>query len=224
MQYASILIVEDDPIASTVLATWARQLGANVTEVGSTSQADSALGANDYDLILSDVHLAGNERLQWIERLLAADFCPPVLLITGNPELETTLRAANLPIAGYLVKPPDLKALAVLVQRLVTEYRHRVELRALSREAAWLLTTPDCAEADGSNPLRDRLLHLARSLAAEAGRNPRESVVPASHAPWHDAINETIVVLEKTKHSFRSRELGQLRQRLQLLLERHRAA
>jgi hypothetical protein len=44
--------------------------------------------------------------------------------------------AANLAVAGYLVKVPDFPALGLLAHRLIAGHRHRRELRALSREAA----------------------------------------------------------------------------------------
>lgn len=214
MQYARILIVEDDPIASEVLAGWARHHGSSITSVASTAEADSAFAGGEYDLILSDVHLPGNHRLEWVERILASDFPPPLVLLTGNPELETTLRAANLPVAGYLVKPPDFTALTTLAQRLVGDFRRRRTLRELSRDVAVLLTRSG-GETDA---VREQLLHLSHSLAAEAGANPRAVAVAAAEPPWRTAIADTIATLERTKHSFRSKELGELRQRLRRLV------
>jgi len=218
MKYASILVVEDDPISSAVLAGWARQQGSTVVTVGSTGEADAALADNTFDLVLSDVHLPGNHRLEWVEQALAADFPPPIILVTGQPELETTLRAANLPVAGYLVKPVDFANLGRLIHRLVAEHRHRRELRALSREAAWLLTDSISHPPEGAGPLHEKLQKLSLFLAAEASRNPREKDRAHPDEAWRSAITETIAVLEKTKHSFRSKELGDLRQRLQNLV------
>ena len=45
-------------------------------------------------------------------------------------------------MAGYLVKPPDFPALGLLAHRLIAGHRHRRELLALSREAAWLPIHP----------------------------------------------------------------------------------
>lgn len=217
MPSVSVLIVEDDPIASTLLAGWARHLGWNATTVSSTTEADAVLATELFDLVVSDVHLPGNDDLRWIENILERDQPPPVILITGNPELTTTLRAANLPVAGYLVKPPDLNALTALAQRLVVDHHRRKDLRFLSREAAWLLTTPEYREGS-DDPLRAKLLQLSQCLAAEAARSPRAPLSVGSDDTWRSAITETITVLEKTKNSFRSKELGTLRQRLQQLV------
>lgn len=213
MKSAHILIVEDDPIASAMLCAWAQQQGAAVTAASSTQEAEEVLTSGRFDLIVSDVHLPGNQRLAWVEKLLAGDFAPPIVLITGNPELETTLRAANLPIAGYLVKPPDLAALSRLAQNLIAGHRRRRELRELSRDAAWLLTDPGTSE-----PVRRRLLLISQLLATESGRFSRNTAPDDSHV-WRSAIAETVTVLEKTKHSFRSKDLGTLRQRLQRVLD-----
>ncbi len=213
MKSAHILIVEDDPIASAMLSAWAQQQGAVASTASSTQEAEELLTTGRFDLIVSDVHLPGNQRLAWVEKLLAGDFAPPIVLITGNPELETTLRAANLPIAGYLVKPPDLAALTRLAQSLVRGHRQRRELHELSRDAAWLLTV----SGSESGPVRERLLQLSKLLSAESVRSPR--IAPAAdEGIWRSAIAETVTVLEKTKHSFRSKDLGQLRQRLQRVL------
>ncbi len=214
MNSAHILIVEDDPIASAMLCAWARQQGAVVTAAESTHEAEQVLTSGRFDLVVSDVHLPGNQRLSWVEKLLSADMAPPIVLITGNPELETTLRAANLPVAGYLVKPPDLAALTRLAQSLITGHRHRRELHELSRDVAGLLTVSGSESA----PVRDRLLQLSRLLSAESSRTPRSSPT-ADDGIWRSAIAETVTVLERTKHSFRSKDLGQLRQRLQRVLD-----
>lgn len=209
-----ILIVEDEPISSAMLAGWARQQGWRATEVGSTVAADAALATGAYDLVVSDVHLPGNDRLEWIERITAQSSAPPVILITGNPELETTLRAANLPVAGYLVKPPDLSALSRLALSVGVEARQRRELRALAVEVSWLLANA----TDAPDPVRERLMQVSQLIAVEAGRNLRRPGANAGSPGWREAIHDTIATLEKTKGSFRSKELGSLRQRLQRFL------
>jgi DNA-binding NtrC family response regulator len=220
MKHAHVLILEDDPLSSAVLDGWLRHVGSLVTVASTVEEADAALACGKIDLIISDVQLPGNTQLEWVERVLQGDFAPPLVLLTGNPRLESAVKAANLPVAGYLVKPPDFPSLQQLLQRLVTSFRHRQELRALSREAAWLLTAQD-----GSNEsLHHKLVHLSRCLAAEAAAPTRDTPPAVGTIPWRDAISETIAVLERTKHSFRSKELGQLRTRLQQMLVKGEAA
>ncbi|HWA26908.1 MAG TPA: response regulator [Lacunisphaera sp.] len=218
MQDAHILIVEDDPIAGEVLAAWARQHGAHATCAASLSEADAALAAGACDLILSDVHLPGNHRLEWVERILARNLAPPLVLITGNPELETTMRAANLPVAGYLVKPADLTTLSALAIRLIDDHRQRREWQELSREAVVLINQLGPEAAVVGEKLRQLSLRLAESGSHRRRTAPGEELV------WRELLVETVATLEKTKHSFRSKDLGRLRLRLEQVLARRDAA
>lgn len=161
------------------------------------------------------MHLPGNDRLQWTERVLAREASPPLVLLTGNPEITTAICAANLPIAGYLTKPPHFPTLRDLLQRLIAQHRRQSGLRALAREASQLAALPG-GGAGVPAELGAKLDHLAACLAAEAARHPRETAT--AQAAWRQTIADTIVVLEKTRDSFRSKELGRLRQHLRTIL------
>ena len=221
MKNARILLVEDDPSTSALLGGWLQRLGATVVDTASVEAAEHALATHSFDLIISDVHLPGNSRLEWVERVLKRENAPPpLLLLSGNPELETALKAANLPVAGYLVKPPDFTALGQMLQQLVNDYRQRTRLRELARDTARLVASGEAGDADG--PLRATLQDLARCLS-ETTEQRRDALHPGA-APWRTAIIETIAVLEKTKHNFRSKELGSLRHRLEQLVAPEAAA
>jgi hypothetical protein len=92
-------------------------------------------------------------------------------------------------------------------------------LRALAHQTAVLLADPEFDSAGGRDPLRERLLQLTQCLTREASRSGRNVVASTpAETPLRSAIADTISVLEKTKRSFRSKELGELRLRLQQML------
>jgi DNA-binding NtrC family response regulator len=215
MKESKILIVDDDPLTCTLLAGWVQHRGAFATVADSTAGAEAALAQESFDLLFSDVHLPGNQQLRWVQQVLARDSAPVVVLMTGNPELESTLRAANLAVAGYLVKPLDLGALGDLCEEIVADRRHRRELLDLSRETARLLATSrEPGQVDPT--VREHLARLAHNLSlASRHPAPRGTIHAASNAPWRATLAEAIAVLEKTKHAFRSKDLGALRRRLE---------
>lgn len=217
MPLPRLLLVDDDVAAGPILAEWVGRQGYDVTYADGPAAATAALRGPEFELILSDIQMPGNHRLEWIERLFRAEQPPPVVLMTGNPELETAMRAANLPIAAYLLKPLDLGALAATMTRLVQRHRQQGELRAAARDIARWLEEAGPLPAAGDAALASRFHALVRTLTTEASRDYR---APADRedAPWREAVADAIVVLEKTKHSFRSRELGQLRARLERFL------
>ncbi len=227
MKPLRILLVDDEAPTRASLTTWLQRCGFDAVAVDGPASADRVLVNDLFDLILSDVMMPGNARLEWVERRLASESMPPILLMTGNPELETALRAANLPVAGYVIKPFDFADIRRQIERLGDDHRRRVELRALSHEVLRLLALRVSDPLNPDDPFNEQLHQLACELAVEAQRRPREISLSTDRQPWHDAIVETILVIEKTKGSFQSKELGALRQRLlslvapdQLLLRR----
>lgn len=216
MSRIRVLLVDDEPEIASALSAWMLRRGFDVTLAEGPAAADQILREHKFDVVLSDIQMPGNYNLEWIAERLDHDCPPPVLLMTGNPQLETAMLAANLPIAGYLLKPLFYEEAALLIERLAADHRRRAELLALSRAAHELISGADASNAD--TRVRHELQRLVREFAHEARRSPRVTVRATDSAPWRNAIADTIAVLEKTKHSFRSKELGELRRRLQRVL------
>lgn len=216
MKRVRVLLVDDEPTTGAPLEAWLRRSGFDVVFADGPAAADRALDTGTFDVVLSDVQMPGNFRLEWIERRLQGECPPPILLMTGSPELETAMRAANLPVAGYLLKPLYYDEAALTIQRLAADHSRRLELLELSRGVTHLLSS--AATGATVDPLARELRRLAEQLALEARRSPRDTSPVHATDSWRDAITETIAVLEKTKHSFRSKELGELRRRLERLV------
>lgn len=215
MKDARILVIDDDPLTCTLLEGWSRHCAAQCATTTAIAEAEAALAQHAFDVALCDVHLPGNENLAWVRQVLARQDAPAVLLITGNPELQTTLTAANLPVAGYLVKPLDLTTLAESITRLVGMRRQLAALRELSRATAHALAAAGDEIPAAVLPLRDRLAHLAHQLQSP----PPAPRIGQDDGALRASVIEAIDVLKRTKHSFRSKELGELRERLERSLE-----
>lgn len=218
-----VLHVDDDPVSSLVLCEWLRHNHYEVTAAAGPAEAEPLLAAGNFDLIISDVHMPGNHRLEWIEHLLFSGpgQPAPIMLMTGSPALETALRAANLPVAGYLIKPPVWATLDARLQQILAAERRRREFQALSRDIFAIIASPSgSADLAQETQLLHRLATLAGAFSAGSGRAGQHQSVTrdSDDQRWRFALQDTIQVIEKTKHSFRSKELGQLRQRLESLL------
>lgn len=206
-----ILLVDDDPQVGKVLCTWLRKIGYQVTFASNPDEADKLLASSPFELVLSDVNMPGNFRLEWVEGLLNRGSSPPILLITGTPVLATACRAANLPVAGYLLKPLDFTTLGDVIQRVVQEHRRRGEFTSVAQDIIHLLTARNIESTPEESALVGRLAQLYASFRSHPERIAAD---PPADEAWRSAITDAIGVIEKTKHSFRSRELGDLRQRL----------
>jgi CheY-like chemotaxis protein len=211
-----ILQVDDDPMVRTVFSGWLKVNGYTHQHAANPAEADALLDRTTFDVILSDIHMPGNSRLEWVEQVLARENPPAIILITGTPELETACRAANLPVAGYFLKPAEFSTLDATLQRVIGQQRRRADFLSLSRDILRLLSAPGMRDSAEESLLVSKLALLAGCFGS---RNAESSGTGASNdLLWRAAIADTISVIEKTKHSFRSKDLGELRQRLQQML------
>ena len=66
----NILVVDDEPLTGAILSTWLRAKGYHSLLASSPDEADHLLASASVDLVISDVYMPGNFRLEWVERLL----------------------------------------------------------------------------------------------------------------------------------------------------------
>jgi len=102
----SILIVEDDPVITSLIAFMLKDLGYLVA--GSASTAQDAIDAAKKvgpDLVLMDIHLKG--QIDGIEaaRTLWGVYNIPVVFITADAEDLTLQRAIKTSPFGFIEKP-----------------------------------------------------------------------------------------------------------------------
>jgi signal transduction histidine kinase/DNA-binding response OmpR family regulator len=114
---ARILVVEDDPL---VYRMYERALSKNgyMVSLANTSQAaEEQLGSQAFDVIISDICLDGKDGLTLLEASQAQNPDTPVILVTGQPSIETASAAVRLNAYEYLVKPVSLEVLSKAVGR-----------------------------------------------------------------------------------------------------------
>jgi DNA-binding response OmpR family regulator len=211
-----ILQVDDDPMVRTVFYGWLKMHGYDHHHAASPAEAEQLLDHKSFDVVLSDIHMPGNCRLEWVEQVLGRENPPAIILITGTPELETACRAANLPVAGYLLKPAEFATLDATLQRVIQRQRRRADFLSLSGDILRLLGSHGMQNSAEETMLVEKLALLAGCFSSRTSETgPAGS---SNDLLWRAAIGDTIAVIEKTKHSFRSKDLGELRQRLQQLL------
>jgi EAL domain-containing protein (putative c-di-GMP-specific phosphodiesterase class I) len=106
-----VLVVDDD---ETLVRTYARTLAADGYDVEvrfDGEAAVSAVRANPFDVVLSDIDMPRLSGLALLERIRAHDLDIPVVLITGSPSLETAVAAVEHGALRYLSKPVDSQSL-----------------------------------------------------------------------------------------------------------------
>ena len=116
-----ILLVDDEKAIVTLQEKILESLGYRVTACTDSGQAFDLFRAapEDYDLILTDMHMPGMSGDRLAQAILAIRPDIPVLLCTGFSEHTTPEKLAASGIGGLLIKPITARDLAAKIRELL---------------------------------------------------------------------------------------------------------
>lgn len=235
-----LLLADDDPTFRETTADLLRGDGFLVDTAQDGGEAVDLLRANAYDLLLSDILMPGNSELDLVRCIHELDPDLPVILVTGYPSVDTAVASVHLCVKAYLTKPLDYGALLAELQRIRKGLEARRALRAnQDRLLEWVDDMDQIQRLIRESralPNRATARHvLALSLGNIAGvlldmrtlfeltldAESDQEICGIQRCPRLEALEQgldtTIAVLEKTKQSFKSKELAALRTDLERL-------
>jgi EAL domain-containing protein (putative c-di-GMP-specific phosphodiesterase class I) len=126
-----VLIVEDDRALLEVYADVLLEAGFDVAAASSGTGALRALDKDAFDVVLTDVVMPGCTGLDILRAVRERDLDVPVVLVTGNPSVESAVVAVEMGALHYLVKPVSRDELI----RCVEHASRLRKLAAVKREA-----------------------------------------------------------------------------------------
>ena len=230
-----ILFADDEPDVRSAISRLLHAQGFACTCVASGAEVIEQLRQRDFDALISDLEMPGNDRLSLIESVPQFAAGLPVVVLTGKPSVETAARSVRLPVVAYLTKPPDFAELAEILDEAIFEYRafrairagHR-RLRDWEAELAGILehyrATAHEPDSRVGHYLRLSLRHAILVLseleqAARALENSTEDRQSALHHLDREvALRRAVDVLRRTKQNFKSKELAELRLELERVI------
>ena len=189
-----LLLVEDHPDLSRWLREWLTQSGFVVEAAARGDDADAALTADRFDLVLLDLSLPGLDGLEVLARLRKRGDNTPVLVLTARGAKDDRVRGLNLGADDYLPKPFELDELEARIRALLR--RSNAQTPRLSVGRLTLDTLTREVSLDGAAlALTPRELAVFEALAARLGRPvSRETVFGRVFAADSDARIESIEI------------------------------
>src|ERR1043165_3330491 len=127
----NILLVEDDEAVRQVYSRLLKRDGFGVLLAQNGLEAMEVFEHADVDLVLSDIGMPDMNGVDLLKALRLRDLDVPVILMTGNPQLDSATEAVALGALRYLTKPVDAKELT----RVATTAIRLRRLARLKREA-----------------------------------------------------------------------------------------
>jgi response regulator RpfG family c-di-GMP phosphodiesterase len=194
-------------------------------------------------LLIADIKMPGNPNLELIKELPKLAKGTFAILVTGFPSQKTAIEAVQLPVAAYMVKPIDFEELkknvAQAIQQknlfqTVSDTKQRLqqwqtqmqgieeilEKRNYTTYTASVRSFLDLTLSNISAAFMD-----VKNLTQILTDDQKESAIcNLMNCPRLDKLTEglaeTIKTLELTKSAFKSKELGNLRMKLEQLVEK----
>src|SRR3954467_1915606 len=128
---AQLLIVDDDANTLASLARAFRLAGHEATVCDNAARALELVKSQPFDMMLSDVVMPGKDGLSLLEDLRKADIALPVVMISGQANIEMAVRATRLGAADFLEKPLSTDKLLLTVDNVLKLKRLEQENREL---------------------------------------------------------------------------------------------
>ena len=100
-----LLVVDDEPFVLSYLTRTLTSAGHTVATAPDGAKALEALSGRHFDLVLSDISMPGMSGIDLLSELRKLDPDLPLILLTGNPDLASAVRAVELGAFRYLTKP-----------------------------------------------------------------------------------------------------------------------
>jgi EAL domain-containing protein (putative c-di-GMP-specific phosphodiesterase class I) len=141
---ASILLVDDDPAVLRAVGRSLRSRGYAVVTAQNGEEATRQIGENAFDVILSDIGMPGINGIQLLREVREHDLNVPIILITGEPAVETAVQALEYGAFHYLTKPIGNDALEAVLEKAVRTHR----MARIKQQAAELLGNANALGAD----------------------------------------------------------------------------
>jgi len=138
---ARILVVDDERSLREFLEIFFRREGYEVTTAASVDEAQVAVAADDFDVVISDVQLAGASGLELLRSVKDAAPDTVVIMITAFATTENAIEAMKQGAYDYITKPFKVDELRLVIEKalekkLLADENQRLRTALRSRTAS----------------------------------------------------------------------------------------
>ena len=103
--FGKILIIDDEKDNTEIIKDILEDVSYSTMLARSATEAKAVLAANDFDLILMDVWMPGQDGISLLSEWYSEGFSTPVVMMSGHAEPSDIVRAMKLGAVDFLKKP-----------------------------------------------------------------------------------------------------------------------
>jgi two-component system, NtrC family, response regulator HydG len=150
MSEARILVIDDEESIRFTLARFLKTEGHSVATAGSREEALAQINEANFDVVFADIILGDGTGIDILREIKERGLSCPVIMITGDPGVETAGESIRLGAFDYIPKPINQNSLlhatrTALKYKALTEEkeRYRTNLEAIFRSVRDAIITVD---------------------------------------------------------------------------------
>ena len=160
-----ILVVDDEHTLRESCATVLRHEGYDVTVCSRGQEALDLLKRRGFDIVIADLYMSQVDGLTLLRTALTTNHDTIVIVMTGNPSVESSVEALRQGAFDYLPKPFSASHLQVLIGRAVHTLAVARETREQQEDLERRHAHSDKITLLGTAPAFRRAIELARKVA-----------------------------------------------------------
>ncbi len=188
-----ILLVEDDELLGDGVETALAREGITVDWLRDGSAALHALRSEEFEVVLLDLGLPGEDGLEVLRHARKEGVCTPILILTARDTVHDRVAGLDLGADDYLVKPFDIEELKARIRAL--------RRRSVGRSVPDLIHSDLCMDPSSQTvSLRGRPVELHRreymllkALLERMGRVVSREQLEQAVYGWNEDVGSNTV-------------------------------
>lgn len=129
-----VLVVDDEPNATKVLAAILSDAGYNVVESSNGEKAIKIISKKDIDVVVTDLKMPGKDGMQLFDYIIENYPDIPVIFLTAYGTVESAVNAMTRGAFHYFIKPPDYLQLKSIIAKALQQRTLKKELEILRQK------------------------------------------------------------------------------------------
>ncbi|MCG2830598.1 MAG: response regulator, partial [Desulfobacteraceae bacterium] len=129
-----ILFVDDEKNILEIASEYFQHKGYYVATAKNGLEAVKILEKEKIDCCFTDINMPGMDGLELAEHIRKTDNTIPVIIMTGYPSLDNTIRTLKNGVVDFLIKPVNLNQMEVCLKRVLRERQLFVENIILKKD------------------------------------------------------------------------------------------
>ena len=157
-----VLVVDDDPSLGELLVTGLGGCGYEAEWRGDAREALAVLGRTEFAFVVTDLSMPGMDGIELCKRVVAEHPRLAVIVMTAHGSLEGAVSAMRAGARDFIVKPFEVAALALTLERAAYHGALREEVQRLRQVVA---ESRRFDEIVGGSPVMRELFELLSRVA-----------------------------------------------------------